>query len=135
MFAIARNLQIEFFRRRIKELPPSSDPEAGALIDREFREATALTLLRGIGRIVQSAFNALRGRATFRMRKMAQGAFDTLVTHREWYLLMVRIRLRRGGLLASRRGESGLAAACAERGLLDDLFIRWYWPKAELCFA
>jgi hypothetical protein len=44
-------------------------------------------LLREIGKTVQSAFNELRGRATFRRRKMSRTYFDILALQRNWYLL------------------------------------------------
>lgn len=44
-------------------------------------------LLREVGKIIQSAFNELRGRATFRREEMARALFHTLATQRTWFLL------------------------------------------------
>ena len=89
MFAAARHVVIEFCHLRahdheVVDIHPS---QLIVFVDcSESRVIQVQRLLRDIGKIVQSAFNELRGRATFRL-EMALTRFDMLAIQRTWYLL------------------------------------------------
>jgi len=87
VFAVAKHVLIKFHRREqrvgefleIGDLPPTCSTSSGV--------SRASELLRGVGKIVQCAFNELRGRATFRREKMGYARFDMLAMQRKWHLL------------------------------------------------
>ena len=94
LFAVARKVLIDHGRRVRKEIaaacrarPAPCVRAVSAALDAAHR------FLRAIGRIVQSAFNAARRRATFHRWMMARGDVNILATHRACFRFMAHIHL------------------------------------------